>query len=132
VRAIDTNPGWDWLMRRSFSHNNRTQTSLASVTCGSVWVCSAFAVYSIPIARSTPSQPWPLPANGTTLASACNSWPALADVGRGFTRSLVRMTRCDPKPTASNGWYRESKPPIVHFHAQWMMVFKECHVNLVD
>jgi hypothetical protein len=42
------------------------------------------------------------------------------------------MTGCDPKPTAANGWYRESKPPIVHFHAQWMMVFKESHVNLVD
>jgi hypothetical protein len=73
-----------------------------------------------------------MPANGTTLASACNSWPALADVGRGFTRSLVRMTGCNPKPTAASGWYREYKPPIVHFHAQWMMVFKESHVNLVD
>ncbi len=71
-------------------------------------ISGSAVVFSIPIARSTSSQPWPMPANGTTLASACNSWPALADVGRGFTRSLFCMTGSDPLLPVVSGSFRAS------------------------
>ena len=56
------------------------------------------AIFSIPIARSTSSHRWPVTANATLLAATRNSWPALADVGRGFTRSLAHLTGFDPTP----------------------------------
>jgi hypothetical protein len=48
------------------------------------------------------------------LAAARNFWPKFADVGCGFTRSLVRMKGCDPSRTLKLSVYSVAEPFLGH------------------